>query len=114
MGLTSAVAPNTPKAPNQGPAKIHLYTFGTPNGYKPSICLEELRLAYPDLASTKLSYDVYSIDINANEQKDPAFLKINPNGRIPAVVDDNAGLNVFETGNMLLWLAEQYGTLLHI
>lgn len=112
MGLPTPVPPNTPHVPGQGPAKIHLFTVGTPNGYKPSICLEELRAAYPELAKTKLSYDVYPISFAENQQKDPAFLKINPNGRIPAIVDDNAGgLNVFESASILVWLAEQYGEL---
>lgn len=55
--------------PNQGPAKIHLWTAGTPNGYKASVTLEELREAYPDAAKDKLSYDVSAISIWKNEQK---------------------------------------------
>lgn len=96
--------------PNQGPPKIHLYTAGTPNGYKVSIMLEELREAYPDKAKKDLSYDVIPLSFAKNEQKSPAFLKINPNGRIPAIVDDNANAkNVFETASILLWLTSQYG-----
>jgi glutathione S-transferase len=55
--------------PGQGPAKLHLYTAGTPNGYKVSILLEELRAAYPDLAKTDLSYDLSAITIWENQQK---------------------------------------------
>ena len=56
---------------------IDLYTAGTPNGYKVSIALEEL----------ELDYELHSIDLAADEQKTPAFLQINPNGQIPAIVD---------------------------
>jgi hypothetical protein len=55
--------------PGQGPAKLHLYTAGTPNGYKVSILLEELRAAYPDLAARELSYDVSALEIWKNQQK---------------------------------------------
>jgi hypothetical protein len=55
--------------PGQGPAKIHLWTAGTPNGYKASVTLEELRAAYPEEAKDKLSYDVSAISIWKNEQK---------------------------------------------
>jgi glutathione S-transferase len=96
--------------PNQGPATLHLYTAGTPNGYKVSILLEELRAAYPAAAVDKLSYDVSAIEIWKNQQKHPDFLTINPNGRIPALVDDNfGGHKVFESASIELWLAENYG-----
>lgn len=100
-------------SPNPTP-KIHLYTAGTPNGYKVSILLEELLLAYPSLASTKLSYDYTSLSIDKLEPKLPDFLKINPNGRIPALVDDNVrvggdvGHKVFESVSCMLWLVENY------
>jgi glutathione S-transferase len=95
--------------PGQGPAKIHLWTAGTPNGYKASVTLEELRAAYPEEAKDKLSYDVSAISIWKNEQKHPDFLKINPNGRIPAIIDDNFnGHNVFESASIQLWLVENY------
>jgi GST-like protein len=94
-------------------AAILLYTARTPNGQKVSIMLEELGLPY----------DVRHIDLQAREQKEPAFLAINPNGRIPAIVDrapldpqavDNAlgGLAVFESGAILIYLAEKTGRLL--
>ncbi|KAI8800499.1 glutathione S-transferase GstA, partial [Cladochytrium replicatum] len=76
-----------------------LYTAGTPNGHKVSVALEELGLPYK----------VYPIDFSKNEQKDPWFVKINPNGRIPAIVDHKRGdFNVFESGAILLYLAEHY------
>lgn len=90
--------------------KLHLYTAATPNGYKPSILLEELIDAYPN--SPPL-YDYTSLSFAEKHQKTPEFLKINPNGRIPALVDDNTqvdgkGHNVFESISVLLWLVEKY------
>lgn len=88
--------------------KIHFYTAGTPNGFKVSILLEELLLAYPDqLKEGTIAYDIYSLKFSNNDQKTERFLQINPNGRIPAIVDDNAGgHNVFETSSILIWLVE--------
>ncbi|KAI8846440.1 glutathione S-transferase [Chytridium lagenaria] len=78
---------------------ITLYTVGTPNGWKASIALEELGI----------NYAVKKIDFSSLEQKQEWFLKINPNGRIPAMVDHARGdFNVFESGAMLLYLAEHY------
>ena len=82
---------------------IDLYTWSTPNGRKVSIMLEEIGLPYT----------VHSIDINKNEQFQPAFLKISPNNRIPAIVDhDNNGFALMESGAILLYLAEKTGRLL--
>ncbi|MBF7729473.1 glutathione S-transferase family protein [Pseudomonas sp. N040] len=82
---------------------IDLYTAATPNGHKVSILLEELNLPY---AAHVLSFD-------KQEQKAPAYLKINPNGRIPAIVDrDNDDFAVFESGAILIYLAEKTGQLL--
>jgi len=82
---------------------IDLYTAPTPNGYKASIALEELGLPY----ETKF------INILAGEQKTPEFLAINPNGRIPAIVDrDNGDFPVFESGAILIYLAEKTGRLM--
>lgn len=81
-----------------------LYTVGTPNGHKPSILLEELKAAYPDF-----KYDFQAISFSKNEQKEPWFLKINPNGRIPALVDRSRGnFAVFESAGILLYLAQHY------
>ena len=79
---------------------ITLYTSPTPNGHKVSIALEELGLPY----------EVHAIDLGARTQKEPWFLAINPNGRIPAIVDD--GFPVFESGAILIWLAEKTGQLM--
>jgi len=79
---------------------IDLYTWTTPNGYKVSIALEEL----------DLPYTVHPIALGQREQKQPWFLAINPNGRIPAIVDDD--LAIFESGAILIHLAEKTGRLL--
>lgn len=79
---------------------IELYTAATPNGYKVSIALEELGLPY----------EVHALSFDRQEQKTPEFLRINPNGRIPAIVDD--GFAVFESGAILIYLAEKTGRLL--
>lgn len=90
--------------------KLHLYTAATPNGYKPSILLEELHEAYP--ASAELVYDFISLSFSEVDQKKPEFLAINPNGRIPGLVDDNFGVEgghkVWESASILLWLVERY------
>ncbi|EIE26576.1 glutathione S-transferase [Coccomyxa subellipsoidea C-169] len=82
-----------------GPRKSYtLLTAGTPNGWKPSITLEELGS----------SYDVKKISLSDNEQKQDWFLKINPNGRIPALVDHTCGdLPIFESGAIMWWLASR-------
>ncbi|KAL3453804.1 glutathione S-transferase [Aspergillus insuetus] len=80
---------------------ITLYTAQTPNGIKISIALEELGLPYK----------VEKIDISKNTQKEPWFLEINPNGRIPAITDtfsDGQKIRLFESGGILTYLAEQY------
>jgi glutathione S-transferase len=82
---------------------IALYTAPTPNGHKVSIALEELGLPY----------EVHVVNLLAGEQKRPEFLAINPNGRIPAIVDrDEGDFAVFESGAILLYLAEKAGRLL--
>ncbi len=82
---------------------IDLYTAPTPNGWKASITLEEL----------ELPYQVQPVNLGKGEQKEPWFLKINPNGRIPAIVDrDEGGLAVFESGAIMIHLAEKTGRLL--
>jgi GST-like protein len=81
---------------------IHLYTWKTPNGRKPAIALEELGLAY----------DVHAVDIDNDEQFTPAFLKLSPNNKIPAIVDDETGVTLFESGAILEYLADKTGRLL--
>ena len=82
---------------------IDLYTAATPNGHKVSIVLEELGLPYR----------VHALSFDEKEQKSEDFLKINPNGRIPAIVDRaNGDFAVFESGAILVYLAELSGKLL--
>ena len=82
---------------------IDLYTAATPNGHKVSIALEEL----------ELPYTLKVLDLSKGEQKLPEFLAINPNGRIPAIVDrDEGDFAVFESGACLIYLAEKTGKLL--
>ena len=79
---------------------IDLFTWGTPNGHKVSIALEEMGIPYT----------VHPIVLKQQMQKAPAFLKINPNGRIPAIVDRDADdFAVFESGAILWYLAEKTG-----
>ena len=82
---------------------IDLYTAATPNGYKASITLEELGLPYT----------LHVIDLSSGAQKEPWFTAINPNGRIPAIVDrGNDDFAVFESGAIMLYLAERAGRLI--
>ncbi|MCE9673126.1 glutathione S-transferase N-terminal domain-containing protein [Myxococcus stipitatus] len=87
---------------------IDLYTFPTPNGRKVSIALEELGL----------KYTAKSVDITKGEQFKPGFLAINPNNKIPAIVDpegpDGRPITVFESGAILLYLADKTGKLLPV
>ena len=83
---------------------IDLYTWHTPNGRKVSIMLEEIGIPY----------NVFSINIAKDEQFQPHFLKISPNNRIPAIIDkDNNGYSLFESGAILMYLAEKSGKLLN-
>ncbi len=79
---------------------LELYTASTPNGWKASVCLEELGL----------DYQVHPINLADQEQKTPGYLQLNPNGRIPTLVDD--GFAVFESGAILVYLAEKTGQLM--
>ena len=82
---------------------IELYTASTPNGWKASVTLEELDIAY----------NVHDINLSTEVQKEPWFLELNPNGRIPVIVDtENDDFVVFETGAIMVYLAEQAGRLL--
>jgi len=81
---------------------IDLYTWTTPNGRKISIMLEECGLAY----------EVHPVNLGKGEQFAPEFVAICPNGRIPAIVDRDAGVSVFESGAILIHLAERTGRFL--
>ncbi len=82
---------------------IDLYTASTPNGWKASVMLEEIGMPYR----------VVPIDFDKKEQKTPEFLRINPNGRIPAIVDRaNGDFAVFESGAIMIYLAQKSGKLL--
>jgi GSH-dependent disulfide-bond oxidoreductase len=90
----------------QGDMMIELYTWGTPNGRKISVMLEEIGMPY----------NVHPVNLRNNEQKTPEFLAINPNGRIPAIIDTEGPggrpLTIFESGAILIYLAEKAGQLL--
>ena len=82
---------------------IELYTSPTPNGYKISVALEEL----------DIPYNVHVVNLQSGDQKKPEFLELNPNGRIPVIVDtDNDNLSIMESGAQLIYLAEKVGKLL--
>ena len=82
---------------------IELYTSPTPNGYKTSVTLEEL----------EIPYNVHVVNLMSGDQRKPEFLKLNPNGRIPVIVDtDNDNLAIMESGAQLIYLAEKAGKLL--
>jgi GST-like protein len=82
---------------------IDLYTASTPNGWKASVTLEEL----------EIPYEVHAINLSSGAQREEWFLKMNPNGRIPVIVDrDNGDFPVFETGAIMFYLADKAGRLL--
>jgi len=89
--------------PAQHPDRLQLFSMPTPNGVKVGIMLEE----------TGLAYEPHRIDITAGESRDPAFLALNPNGKIPAIFDPDgpsgAPLALFESGAILLYLADKTG-----
>ena len=98
--------PVTKRWPASHPERIQLYASPTPNGVKVSIMLEE----------TGLPYEPHLVDISKNESKDPAFVSLNPNGRIPAIIDPagpgGSPIAVWESGAILIYLAEKTGQLL--
>jgi GSH-dependent disulfide-bond oxidoreductase len=98
--------PITKRWPAQYPDRLQLYSLPTPNGVKVSIMLEEIGLAY----------EPHTIDIGKNETFTPEFLSLNPNGKIPAIIDPSgpggAPLGLFESGAILQYLAEKTGKLL--
>ncbi len=81
---------------------IDYYTAPTPNGWKVSMALEEMELAYT----------LHMVNLGKGEQHQPAFLRLSPNGRIPAIEDKEAGITMFESGAILLYLAEKSGKLM--
>ncbi|HEX3808205.1 MAG TPA: glutathione S-transferase N-terminal domain-containing protein [Rhizomicrobium sp.] len=96
----------TKRWPAKHPDRLQLYSLPTPNGVKASIMLEE----------TGLPYEVHLIDIMKNESWTPEFLSLNPNGKIPAILDPNGPdgkpLGLFESGAILIYLAEKTGKFL--
>ena len=81
---------------------IDLYTAATPNGWKATITLEELQLPY----------QLHAVDLAAGEQHATEFLALNPNGRIPVIVDNETNITIFESGALMLYLAEKGGSLM--
>ena len=97
--------PITRRWPAQYPDRLQLYSLPTPNGVKVSIMLEEIGLPY----------EVHLVDFNKDDQKTPEFLSLNPNGKIPAILDPNGPggkpLGLFESGAILVYLADKAGKL---
>jgi GST-like protein len=98
--------PITKKWPAQHPDRLQLYSLPTPNGQKASIMLEE----------TGLAYEPHLVSFGTNDQMSPEFLSLNPNNKIPAILDPNGPggkpLALFESGAILIYLAEKTGKLL--
>ena len=97
--------PITARWPAEHPDRIQLYSLPTPNGVKVSIMLEE----------TGLAYEPHLVDIGRNESWTPEFLSLNPNGKIPAIIDPNGPdgpLGLFESGAILVYLADKAGQFL--
>jgi GST-like protein len=98
--------PITKRWPAKYPDRLQLYSLPTPNGVKVSIMLEEIGLPY----------EVHLVDFGKDDQKTPEFLSLNPNGKIPAIIDPNGPgakpLGLFESGAILQYLAEKTGKLL--
>src|SRR5437667_10719299 len=98
--------PITARWPVQHPERLQLYSLPTPNGVKVSIMLEEIGLPY----------EPHLVDFNKNDQKTPEFLSLNPNGKIPAIIDpdgpDREPLPLFESGAIMQYLAEKTGKLI--
>src|SRR5476649_2253977 len=96
----------TKKWPASHPERLQLYSLPTPNGVKVSIALEE----------TGLAYEPHLVRFDANDQMSPEFLSLNPNNKIPAIIDPNGPggqpLPLFESGAILIYLAEKTGRLL--
>lgn len=101
-----SVYPITKKWPAQHPDRIQLYSLATPNGVKVSIMLEE----------TNLPYEVHKVRFNQQDQMSPEFLSLNPNNKIPAILDpdgpDGKPFGLFESGAILIYLADKTGQFL--
>ncbi|THD54157.1 glutathione S-transferase N-terminal domain-containing protein [Phenylobacterium sp.] len=101
-----AAFPIARRWPAQHPERLQLYSLPTPNGVKVSIMLEEIGLPY----------EPHLVDIGKNESQTPEFLSLNPNGKIPAIIDpdgpDGEPMGLFESGAILVYLAEKTGKLL--
>src|SRR3990167_8878588 len=107
MNMSDLSASPTPaKCPAQPPARLQLYSLPTPNGVKVSIALEELGLPY----------EPHLVSFQTNDQLTPEFISLNPNNKIPAIIDPNGPggqpLALFESGAILIYLAEKTGQLM--
>lgn len=100
----------TQKALSVGKHQFQLYSLGTPNGMKVTILLEELL----ELGIKEAEYDAFLINIGEGDQFTSGFVEINPNSKIPAMVDKNNGkpIHVFESGSIMVYLAEKFGKFL--
>ncbi|SER68993.1 glutathione S-transferase [Tranquillimonas rosea] len=98
--------PITKRWPAEDPSRIQLYSFPTPNGVKASIALEELGLPY----------EAHKVSLSDTDVKSPEFLSLNPNNKIPAMIDpdgpDGGPIDLFESGAILIYLAEKTGKLM--
>jgi GST-like protein len=106
MPADLAAFPITAKWPAQHPDRIQLYSLPTPNGVKVSIMLEE----------SGLPYEAHKVSFDTSDQTSPEFLSLNPNNKIPAIIDphgpDGAPLPLFESGAILIYLADKSGRFL--
>ncbi|WP_140626156.1 glutathione S-transferase N-terminal domain-containing protein [Methylibium rhizosphaerae] len=106
MSADLSAFPITRKWPAQHPDRLQLYSLPTPNGVKVSICLEEIGLPY----------EPHLVRFDTNDQMSPEFLSLNPNNKIPAILDPNGPggkpLPLFESGAILLYLADKTGQLI--
>lgn len=95
--------PITARWPAQDPTRIQLYSLPTPNGVKVSVMLEE----------TELPYEPHLVRFDTNDQMSPEFISLNPNNKIPAIIDpvgpDSQPLGLFESGAILMYLADKTG-----
>ena len=103
--INASTFPITERWPARNPQVIQLYSFPTPNGVKVSIALEE----------TGLPYEAHTVTLSDTDVKSPPFLSLNPNNKIPAIIDPNGPdgepIGLFESGAILIYLAEKTGQL---